>query len=161
MSSPGKGAGDAPMSVSAMLLRIYRPIIGWIIPIVITVEVVAVTAILSVNPMPFSFWLVIVGAMAKYWPLVVGIMLITMHFRFFVTNGCTRREYLRGLAVFGLGVVLVAPAVVVVSGTPSRASCWACSTSAAPAIRCSGTATRRPNICTFSRPRRPTWRRAC
>ncbi|MBU2662110.1 hypothetical protein KOI35_01185 [Actinoplanes bogorensis] len=96
-----------------MLLKIFRPIIIWIFVIMVTVEVVAVSGILTVNPIPFSFWLVIVGAMAKYWPLVAGIMLITMHFRFFVTNGFTRLEFLRGLAVFSAGVVLVAPAVVV------------------------------------------------
>ncbi|MBM2617544.1 hypothetical protein JIG36_18475 [Actinoplanes sp. LDG1-06] len=102
-----------PMSVNAELFRIFRPLVLWIAAIMIAVEVTAVVAILSVNPMPFSFWLVVVGAMAKYWPLVAGILLISMHFRLFLANGFTRHEYLRGVAVFGLAVVLAFPAVVV------------------------------------------------
>lgn len=102
------------MSVSAVLLRLYRPVIVWGLVAVIAVEIVAVTAILTFGPMSFSFWLVVFGSAAKYWPLVTGILMISTYFRQFVTNGVTRHEFLRALAMFSLGVVLIVPALVVV-----------------------------------------------
>ncbi|MDY7086805.1 MAG: hypothetical protein SYR96_17025 [Actinomycetota bacterium] len=101
------------MSVSAVLLRLYRPVIVWGLVAVVAVEITVVTAILTFGPMSFSFWLVVLGSAAKYWPLVTGILLISTYFRQFVTNGVTRHEFLRALAVFSLGVVLVVPALVV------------------------------------------------
>ncbi|MGK5678803.1 hypothetical protein [Actinoplanes sp. URMC 104] len=103
------------MRVSAILLRLFRLVVLWVFAAVIAAEVIAVGIVTSVSgPMRFSFWLVVFGAAAKYWPLVTGILLISMHFRLFVSNGVTRHEFLRGLGVFALGITLVAPALVVV-----------------------------------------------
>ncbi len=102
------------MSVTAILLRLWRPIVLWFVAILITVEIVAVIGIISVNPPSFSFWLVVAGAAAKYWPLVAGIMLISMYFRLFTTNGVTRHEFLAGLALFALGITVVFAAGVVI-----------------------------------------------
>ena len=63
----------------------------------------------------FSLWLTIANSAAKYWLLVVGIILISMQFRQFIANGVTRREFLTGAAVFGLTLV-VAFAVIVPLG---------------------------------------------
>ncbi|GID25707.1 hypothetical protein [Paractinoplanes brasiliensis] len=102
------------MSVSAVLFRLYRPVILWGLAIVVVLEIGAVAAILTVNPLGFSFWLVVVGSAAKYWPLVTGIIMISTYFRQFVTNGVTRHEFLRGFAVFALGIVVLFPALVVI-----------------------------------------------
>ncbi|MBL7255287.1 hypothetical protein [Paractinoplanes lichenicola] len=102
------------MSVSAVLFQLYRPVIYWGLAIVVTLEIAAVAAILTVNPLGFSFWLVVVGSAAKYWPLVTGILMISTYFRLIVTNGVTRHEFLRGFAVFALGIVVLFPALVVI-----------------------------------------------
>ncbi|WP_250027323.1 hypothetical protein [Paractinoplanes maris] len=101
------------MSVTAVLLRLFKPIVLWVLAILTAVEVIAVVAILSVGPIKFSFWLVVFGAAAKYWPLVAGILLVSMYFRLFASNGITRHEFLRGLAVFWLGIIFVVAALVV------------------------------------------------
>ena len=93
------------MSVVASLLRLWRPMILWFAAILVTVEVVAVTAISAAGPVQFSFWLVVAGAAAKYWPLVAGILLVSTNFRLLVANGVTRHEFLAGAGVFGLVLV--------------------------------------------------------
>jgi hypothetical protein len=102
------------MSVVASLLRLWRPMMLWFAAILVAVEVVALAAISAAGPVRFSFWLVVAGAAALYWPLVAGILLVSMFFRIFVANGVTRHEFLRGMALFALGVTIVFPAVVVV-----------------------------------------------
>jgi hypothetical protein len=101
------------VSVVASLFRLWRPMILWFAAILVTVEVVAVAAISTAGPVRFSFWLVVAGSAAKYWPLVAGILLVSMYLRTFVANGRTRHEFLRGLALFAGGIALVFPAVVV------------------------------------------------
>jgi hypothetical protein len=103
------------MSVRSALFRFYRPIILWFGAILVTVEVIAVTAICLSIDLRFSFWLIVAGSAAKYWVLVVGIMLVAMNLRQFVSNGVTRHEFLRGVAVF-LAIVAVAFGAVVVVG---------------------------------------------
>ncbi|GAB2625008.1 hypothetical protein Aab01nite_18960 [Paractinoplanes abujensis] len=102
------------MSVSAVLFQLYRPVIYWGLAIVVALEIAVVAAILTVNPPGFSFWLVVVGSAAKYWPLVTGILMMSTYFRQIVTNGVTRHEFLRGFAVFALGIVVLLPALVVI-----------------------------------------------
>ena len=101
------------MTVSTTLLRLWRPQMQWFLAIVVAVEAIALIAITAVRPLEFSFWLVVFGSAANYWPLVAGILLISMYFRLFVSNGITRHEFLRGLAVFALGIVFAFPALVV------------------------------------------------
>jgi hypothetical protein len=102
------------MSVSTALFRIYRPVVLWFAALVVLAELIGVTAIVSVTgDIRFSFWLAIVGSAAKYWTLVVGIMLIGMNMRQFLTNGVTRREFIAGAAVVILVLAAGFTAVVV------------------------------------------------
>jgi hypothetical protein len=103
------------MSPSTALFRFYRPIILWFAAILVAVEVIAVTAICLSVELRFSFWLIVAGSAAKYWVLVVGIMLVAMNLRQFVSNGVTRHEFLRGVATF-MAAVAIGFAVVVVAG---------------------------------------------
>ena len=101
------------MSVSTALFRIYRPIAGWFGGILVAVLAASTAYTAGFAGTRFSLWLTIANSAAKYWLLVVGIILISMQFRQFVANGVTRREFLAGLAVFGpalaVGFAVVVP----------------------------------------------------
>ncbi|MET0416787.1 MAG: hypothetical protein ABW022_12290 [Actinoplanes sp.] len=101
------------MNVTVTLLRLHRTIALWVGAILVLVVSIGLVAITQYGPVKFSFWLVIAGAMAKYWPLVVGIIMISMYFRQFVAHGVTRREFL--LAVAGCGLTFAAAFAVVVT----------------------------------------------
>jgi hypothetical protein len=101
--------------VTVVLLRLYRTITLWFAAIVLLVEAIGLVAITWAIELNFSFWLAIVGSAAKYWTLVVGIMLVSMQMRQFVTNGVTRREFAIGAGLFAL-IVATAFAAVVVLG---------------------------------------------
>jgi hypothetical protein len=103
------------MSVSTALFRVYRPILLPFAAIILVVELVIVSLVASTKDLDFSMWLVLGGSAAKYWLFVVGVMLVAMQLRQFVTNGVTRHEFLAGLAVFGL-VLSAAFAAAVVLG---------------------------------------------
>ena len=103
------------MSVTRALFRIYRPVIVPFAAILVVAEIIAAGAVASTKRLDFSMWLVLAGQAAKYWLLVVGIMLVAMQLRQFVVNGVTRHEFLAGLAVFG-PVLAVGLAVAVVLG---------------------------------------------
>ena len=103
------------MSVTRALFRVYRPIIAWFAVMIVAVDAVATSAVAKVNPLTFSMWLVLGGQAAKYWLLVVGIILVAMQLRQFVVNGVTRHEFLAGAGVFGL-VTAVGLALAVVLG---------------------------------------------
>ncbi|MET0423540.1 MAG: hypothetical protein ABW046_06675 [Actinoplanes sp.] len=103
------------MNVTTALFRLYRPIYSWFAAILITVEVLVAGLVLLAGPMRFSLWLTLAGSAAKYWLLVVGIMLVVTQFRTFVANGVTRHEFLAGAALFAL-TMTVGFAVVVVAG---------------------------------------------
>jgi hypothetical protein len=100
------------MSVSAALFRLYRLIIVWPLVIAIFVELTGVVLITWAIDLRFSFWIAIFGSMARYWSLVVGIMLVSTSLRQFIANGVTRREFAAGAAVFaaviaaGFGVLV-------------------------------------------------------
>jgi hypothetical protein len=102
------------MSVHHALFRVYRPIIVVFAALLLLFHVSITSVIVAANGhIGFSMWLVLAGEGAKYWVLVVGIMLVVMQLRQFVTNGVTRREFLAGAAVFGLIVTAGFAAVVV------------------------------------------------
>ena len=103
------------MSVTRALFRVYRQIILPFAVILVVSDLIATVAVASVNDLGFSMWLVLGGQAAKYWILVVGIILVAMNLRQFVVNGVTRHEFLAGVAVFGL-VLAVGWAVAVVLG---------------------------------------------
>jgi hypothetical protein len=103
------------MSVSGALFRVYRPIIGWFAAIFVVAYLVAVSLVASNGDLTFSMWLVLAGSAAKYWLLVVGIILVVMQLRQFVVNGVTRHEFLTAVGVFGL-VASVGFALAVVLG---------------------------------------------
>ncbi|MFI5888893.1 hypothetical protein ACIA5D_02100 [Actinoplanes sp. NPDC051513] len=103
------------MSVTGALFRIYRPIIIPFAVLLVAVEAAIVSVVATVKDLDFSMWLVLGGSAAKYWLLVIGIILVAMQLRQFVVNGVTRHEFLAGLAVFGL-VLVVGWAVAVVLG---------------------------------------------
>ena len=103
------------MSVTKALFRVYRPIILPFVVLLVVVEVIAARAVVRFSGLGFSMWLVLAGNAAKYWILVIGIILVALHLRQFVVNGATRHEFLAGIAVFGL-VLSVAWAVAVPLG---------------------------------------------
>ncbi|GAA0458583.1 hypothetical protein Ade02nite_07960 [Paractinoplanes deccanensis] len=101
------------MTVFGTLARIYRPILLWFGAIILAVEAIGLVVIgNTVGPSKFSFWIVMAGAALKYWPLVAGILLISLHLRLFVANGVTRGEFLGGLAMFGVALTALLAAVV-------------------------------------------------
>jgi hypothetical protein len=104
------------MSPHGALFRIYRPIVVPFAAILVTVDLF-ITALVTYGngEIGFSMWLVLAGNAAKYWLLVVGIMLVVMQLRQFVANGRTRHEFLAGAAVFGL-IMSASFAAVVVLG---------------------------------------------
>ncbi|MEU4242096.1 hypothetical protein [Actinoplanes sp. NPDC026619] len=102
------------MSVYRALFRVYRPIIIPFAAILVTFDLIVTALIVyGAGHLGFSMWLVLAGNAAKYWLLVVGIMLVVMQLRQFVANGATRHEFLAGFAVFGLIVAAGFAAVVV------------------------------------------------
>jgi len=103
------------MSVSKALFRVYRPIVLPFAVILVVAEVIATVAVTHFKDIGFSMWLTLGGQAAKYWILVIGIILVAMHLRQFVVNGATRHEFLAGVAVFGL-VLAVAWAIAIPLG---------------------------------------------
>lgn len=103
------------MSVTGALFRIYRPIAIPFAGLVVLAELIIVGLVSSTKDMGFSMWLTLAGSAAKYWLLVVGIMLVVMQLRQFVVNGVTRHEFLAGAGVFGL-ILAVGFALAVVLG---------------------------------------------
>jgi hypothetical protein len=87
--------------VTTTLLRIYRPVALWFLGLMVFGVAVANLVIARFTDPGFSLWL-FAGSVGQYWLLVVGILLVTMHLRQYVSNGVTRRDFLTGVAVFGL-----------------------------------------------------------
>ncbi|GIM95188.1 hypothetical protein [Paractinoplanes toevensis] len=102
------------MSMHGALFRIYRPIIIPFAAILLTADLLVTGVVVGGNgEIGFSMWLVLAGSAAKYWLLVVGIMLVVMQLRVFLANGRTRHEFLAGAGVFGLIASATFAAVVV------------------------------------------------
>jgi hypothetical protein len=103
------------MTVSTALLRFYRPLMVIFGGILVLVEIASVIVSATIAENGFSLWVLIADSAAKYWVLVVGVMVIAMQFRQFIGNGITRHEFLAGLVIFGL-ILAVTFAVVVPLG---------------------------------------------
>jgi hypothetical protein len=103
------------MTVTRALFRFYRPIIAWFAAVLLAAELVGVGVNVYVHRLGFSMWMVLAGSAAQYWLLVVGIMLVTMQLRQFVSNGVTRHAFIAGAALFML-ILSVGFALVVVLG---------------------------------------------
>jgi hypothetical protein len=95
------------MSVTRALFRVYRPIVLPFAAIIVVAEVVATAVVARFTDLDFSMWLTLGGQAAKYWILVIGIILVAMHLRQFVVNGATRHEFRTGAAVLGLVLAVV------------------------------------------------------
>jgi hypothetical protein len=95
------------MSVTHALFRIYRQISLPFAAIIVVADVVATAVVARFTDLNFSMWLTLGGQAAKYWILVIGIILVAMHLRQFLVNGVTRHEFFAGAAVFGLVLALV------------------------------------------------------
>ncbi|SNY13641.1 hypothetical protein [Paractinoplanes atraurantiacus] len=102
------------MTVFSTLFRLYRPILLIFWGIMLVVEVIGLVVIdHAVGPNKFSFWIVMAGAAIKYWPLVAGILVISLHMKLFVANGITRGEFLGGMGMFAVGLTALFAALVV------------------------------------------------
>jgi hypothetical protein len=83
---------------------------------ILTLAVAALVGLLvSLADVRFSAWSTITIPAAKYWMLVVGILLTAGYLRAFVAHGITRRHFIAGAALFGGGVT-VAFAVITLLG---------------------------------------------
>jgi len=103
------------MVVFTVLQRIYRPVAVWFTALMLTGIAIADAVVVRSDGDPaLSLWRLIFGSAAKYWLLVIGIVLVTMHLRQFVANGVTRRDFTVGSALLGLplavGLAVLVPA---------------------------------------------------
>ena len=87
--------------VTRTLFRIYRPVVLWFLGMIVVGVAVANVVLTRFLDPGFSVWL-FAGSVGRYWLMVVGILLVSMHLRQFISNGVTRRDFLIGAAVFGL-----------------------------------------------------------
>jgi hypothetical protein len=92
--------------VAKTLFRVYRPVAVWFLGAVTVLAGVGMTIVNHVADPPFSLWLLIVASAVKYWVLCLGILLVSMNLRQFVTNGVTRRDFVIGSGVFGLSIAV-------------------------------------------------------
>jgi hypothetical protein len=84
------------------LFRIYRPVVLWFVIVLIVGIAVAEAVVTRFTEPNFSLWLLVAGAAPKYWLMVIGIVLVTMQLRQYVSNGVTRRDFRTGAGAFGL-----------------------------------------------------------
>jgi hypothetical protein len=101
--------------VTTNLLRIYRPVGLWFFSFLTLGIAIGLTVVLSVAHITFSLWGMIAGTAVQYWLAVIGVILVSLHLKQFVTTGVTRRDFLTGAAVFGL-IAAVLFAVLVTAG---------------------------------------------
>jgi hypothetical protein len=92
--------------VAKALFRFYRPVALWFLSVLTLGTAVAMTIVTRFTDPTFSLWLLVVASAVKYWTLIVGIMLVSMHLRQFVSNGVTRRDFVIGSGVFGLTIAV-------------------------------------------------------
>jgi hypothetical protein len=97
---------DWPRVVRA-LIRIYRPIALWGLGLMALGIAAGTTVADSVGHLQISLWLIVAGTGAKYWLAVIGVLVISLSLKTFVANGVTRRAFLTGATVFGLGLALI------------------------------------------------------
>jgi hypothetical protein len=94
--------------VVTTLLRFYRTL-GLLFVVTIAVgDLIGMTVITRVADPEFSLWVMVFGTGARYWLLVVGVILVSMHLRQYVSNGITRRDFTIGA---GIAAALMATAL--------------------------------------------------
>jgi hypothetical protein len=98
--------------VAGSLYRIYRPVVIWTWSVVTLLVVVANVVITRLTEVELSLWQLVAGQAAKYWLLVLGVLLIATHLKLYVANGITRREFLAGAGLFAILAVVVFAALV-------------------------------------------------
>jgi hypothetical protein len=87
--------------VARSLFRTYRPIIVWFWCTLAVVTVIVTAVFAGFGEVNLSLWMVIAGHAMKWWLLVVGVLLVATHFKLYLVNGVTRRDFLLGAGVFG------------------------------------------------------------
>jgi hypothetical protein len=102
-------------AVAAELLRVYRLQAIWFWITMVVGIAVAATLVAVNGGADSSIWLMVAGTAAKYWLLVIGVMVVTVHLRMFVANGITRRDVSVGGAAFAV-VTAAAFTLVVILG---------------------------------------------
>lgn len=95
------------ISVAGALIRIYRPVLLWFTAVMVLAETGSVAVVSAFTPVRFSMWVLVVGSAARYWLLVVAIILVGVQLRQFVANGVTRREFVVGTLPGTLGAALL------------------------------------------------------
>jgi hypothetical protein len=98
--------------VTRSLFRIYRPIILWFWCALAVVTAVVTAVLARVAEVNLSLWIVVAGHATKWWLLVVGVMLVAAHFKLYLANGVTRRDFVLGAGVFGTVTALGYAALV-------------------------------------------------
>jgi hypothetical protein len=100
------------MSPSSRLVAkaLFRPF--WVMALLYTGglaigDAIAMTVITRVTDPPFSLWVMVFGTGARYWLLIMGILLVSMYLRPFVANGITRRDFMVGSAAAGATMAVV------------------------------------------------------
>jgi hypothetical protein len=90
------------MTVSQALFRFYRPMLLIFGGILLAGELVGVTVAVINGRLNYSWWLTFSNAGVRIWLVIVGLVLVGIQLKQFVSNGVTRREFLAGAAKFML-----------------------------------------------------------
>jgi hypothetical protein len=90
------------MTVSQALFRFYRPMILIFSGILLVGELVGVTVAVINGRLNYSWWLVFSNAGVRCWLVIVGLVLVGIQLKQFVSNGVTRHEFVAGAAKFML-----------------------------------------------------------
>jgi hypothetical protein len=93
--------------VMTSLVRRYRPVALWFWGAAVLGIGIALWIVASVTDVEFSLWGTIAGSAAKYWLGTVGVVLVSVHLKQFVSVGVTRHEFLDGAAWFALGAAVL------------------------------------------------------
>ena len=90
------------LRVLRSLVRIYTKVAAWYWGIILAIVVVLVAAVAVLGEVRISGWSSITTSAVKYWILAIGVMMSTVHLRFYVANGITRRHFTHGVGLFGV-----------------------------------------------------------
>jgi hypothetical protein len=98
--------------VAKSLFGSYRLVGLWFWGVITLVVIGASVVTARFSGIDLSVWELITGQAAKYWLLVLGLMLVPTHLKLFVANGVTRRDFLLGAGAFGLVTAVIFAALV-------------------------------------------------
>jgi hypothetical protein len=101
--------------VVTTLLRFYRTPGLLFVTTVAVGDLIGMTVITRVAEPEFSLWVMVFGTGTRYWLLVVGVIVVSMHLRQHVSNGITRRDFTIGAGIAG-ALMVTALAVLVPIG---------------------------------------------